>query len=350
MKPKFFVGLDISKDTIDAALVGVGDTVHRYKVKNNATAITGLLKTIRLEHGCSRGNTLLCAEDMGIFTKPLVSAATKKGMQVCLENPYRINRSQGIVRGKDDSKDAERIALYLQKNHASLRYYRQPRPCMVKLRELNTIRQRLVRVRKTLTTGDKLDSHFLTPKERKLKMSYWESTLESLNQDLENIHMLMRGVIENDERLSELNRIMVSIPRVGEVLSRNMLIYTNEFLNFPTAKHFASYCGVAPFAWLSGSSIIGKPRISPIANREMKSLLHLSAIGYTRMPDTALGKFYLRKVQEGKNKMSILNAIRNKIIQRIFACVLTGQLYSEDDFGNSKGRHNFIESRVEYSD
>lgn len=31
--------------------------------------------------------------------------------------------------------------------------------------------------------------------------------------------------------------------------------------------------------------------------------------------------YYLRKIEEGKNKMSILNAIRNKIIHRIFALI-----------------------------
>jgi hypothetical protein len=34
-----------------------------------------------------------------------------------------------------------------------------------------------------------------------------------------------------------------------------------------------------------------------------------------------------RKFAEGKNKMLILNAIRNKILQRVFACVKAKRLY-----------------------
>ena len=34
-----------------------------------------------------------------------------------------------------------------------------------------------------------------------------------------------------------------------------------------------------------------------------------------------LNDYFIRKVAEGKNKMSVINAIRNKIIQRVFACV-----------------------------
>jgi transposase len=31
--------------------------------------------------------------------------------------------------------------------------------------------------------------------------------------------------------------------------------------------------------------------------------------------------YYERKVAEGKNKMAVINAVRNKLIHRIFACV-----------------------------
>lgn len=50
--------------------------------------------------------------------------------------------------------------------------------------------------------------------------------------------------------------------------------------------------------------------------------------------------YYLRKVAEGKNKMSVINALRNKIVQRIFACVKNKTLYNRNgiNFNNfSKG-------------
>jgi len=42
-----------------------------------------------------------------------------------------------------------------------------------------------------------------------------------------------------------------------------------------------------------------------------------------------LKDYYLRKVEESKNKMSIINAVRNKIIQRIFACVRENRKYEK---------------------
>jgi len=37
----------------------------------------------------------------------------------------------------------------------------------------------------------------------------------------------------------------------------------------------------------------------------------------------------LRKVAEGKHKMSVLNAVRNKIILRIFACVTQERMFEK---------------------
>ena len=40
-----------------------------------------------------------------------------------------------------------------------------------------------------------------------------------------------------------------------------------------------------------------------------------------------LHRYYERKVAEGKNKMSVINAVRNKLVHRIFACVLQNRKY-----------------------
>lgn len=43
-----------------------------------------------------------------------------------------------------------------------------------------------------------------------------------------------------------------------------------------------------------------------------------------------LAQYYQRKVQEGKNKMNVINAVRNKIIKRIFACVRDNRKYEKN--------------------
>lgn len=61
----------------------------------------------------------------------------------------------------------------------------------------------------------------------------------------------------------------------------------------------------------------------------MKTLLHLSAMGAIRTKGE-LQDYYQRKVKEGKNKMSVLNAIRNKLVLRAFAVVSSNRKYEKN--------------------
>jgi len=64
-------------------------------------------------------------------------------------------------------------------------------------------------------------------------------------------------------------------------------------------------------------------------NKEIKTLLHLCATSVISMKGELQDYFY-RKVAEGKNKMLVINAIRNKLILRIFACVKRETLYKKN--------------------
>ena len=65
-----------------------------------------------------------------------------------------------------------------------------------------------------------------------------------------------------------------------------------------------------------------------MANKNIKTLLHMAALSSVRMQGD-IQDYYKRKVSEGKNKMSVLNAIRNKLVLRIFACVNQNREYEK---------------------
>jgi transposase len=88
----------------------------------------------------------------------------------------------------------------------------------------------------------------------------------------------------------------------------------------------ACYGGVVPFANQSGTSVRGKERVSSFADKAVKTALHLAAMSAIRLKND-LREYYLRKVAQGKNKMSALNAVRNKIIHRIFAVIKAQRFY-----------------------
>ena len=50
--------------------------------------------------------------------------------------------------------------------------------------------------------------------------------------------------------------------------------------------------------------------------------------------DKEMKQYFERKVLEGKNKMSVINAVRNKLIHRVFAVVRDERMF-EDNYTRS---------------
>jgi len=87
--------------------------------------------------------------------------------------------------------------------------------------------------------------------------------------------------------------------------------------------------GVAPFKHQSGSSIRGRTRVSKLANMTMKTLFSLGATSAIQH-SPEIKQYYQRKLAEGKKPMSVINAVRNKLITRIFACVNQERKYEKN--------------------
>jgi len=117
-----------------------------------------------------------------------------------------------------------------------------------------------------------------------------------------------------------------SIKGIGKITTLYLLVYTGNFIKFSSAKKLASYCGIVPFDHSSGTSIRGKTKVHPMANKRLKKALHMCALISIKQ-EGEMQTYYNKKVGEGKNKMGVVNAIRNKLVQRAFACVRDQQEY-----------------------
>ena len=107
------------------------------------------------------------------------------------------------------------------------------------------------------------------------------------------------------------------------------IIKNRRIYKITEPRKLACFAGVVPFDHQSGTSIKYKPRTSNFADKELKKALHLAAMSAIRL-DNELRVYYLRKVEEGKNKMCVLNAVRNKIIHRIFAIIKNETFYQKN--------------------
>jgi transposase len=144
--------------------------------------------------------------------------------------------------------------------------------------------------------------------------------LDALDSDIAKVESQIIEIVDQDENLRKLYKIITSVVGIGFVTAINLLVHTHAFTIMDDARKLACYCGVAPFEYSSGSSIRGKTRVHSMANKKLKCNLHMASITAVKF-DSQLKQYYERKVSEGKNKMSVLNAVRNKLLARVVACV-----------------------------
>ena len=81
--------------------------------------------------------------------------------------------------------------------------------------------------------------------------------------------------------------------------------------SFDNAKQLACYLGMVLFTKRSGTNVRFKTTVSPHANKNLKKLLHLCALSSIKN-DTEMKRYFERKVAEGQNKMSVINAFSIK--------------------------------------
>lgn len=325
---KHFIGIDISKNTFDLALIkdNPSERMTTAKFPNAYKGIVALEEFIHKQK-LIKEDILFCMEHTGLYCRILASYLTENNYAVWIEMPVQIIRSLGVQRGKNDKLDAQRIATYAFtfRNHVKL--WQPPRQEVQKIHDLLALRDRLIESRKMILMPiEEFESTGLSIEAESLR-KLCRKSIEALDKEIEQIEKELDKIINNDTDLKKKYNLAKSVPGIGKITALSLLYYTNEFSLFSSAKKLACYCGVAPFARESGTSVKGKPRVSNFANKTLKKLLHMAAMAAINS-DKELKAYYQRKVAEGKNKMLVLNAIRNKILQRLTAVIRRGTPYN----------------------
>jgi len=193
---------------------------------------------------------------------------------------------------------------------------------------LSALRQRLLLVRSQLEQPINEQAGFVDPKRQKQLVKNCRASLDGINADLSSVNRQIEQLVEGDEGLNELFALVTSVTGIGLATATEIILATDEFKAISDPKKLACHAGVAPFEYRSGTSVRGKTRVSRHARKRLKSLLHMAAMSAIRSKGD-LQDYYLRKVAQGKNRMLVLNAVRNKLVHRICAVVRRGEKYEK---------------------
>ncbi|HSZ86991.1 MAG TPA: IS110 family transposase [Puia sp.] len=329
MQIHHFVGIDISKNTLDVTMVNNGKIICYRQMANTAKEINTVILQMMEEHVASIEETLFCMEHTGMYSMILLRWLNSKGAKIWLESSQQIKWSSGRARGKNDKVDSERIALYAFKNHKNMILWKAPKPILDRIAALLHQRSRLLKAKKQLSGTFKEQKRFYEKGILKSIEKFATEPVKVLHAQIFAIEKEINNILKEDEKISHLYKIITSIDGVGPLTAAYVLVTTNEFLTISDPKKYSCYCGVVPFDHTSGTSVRKRSRVSHRANKTIKTLLHLAALSAIQL-EGDIKDYYIRKVEEGKNKMSVLNAVRNKLVLRIFACVKQDRIFEKN--------------------
>jgi transposase len=329
MQIKHFIGIDVSKDTLDLSVVVDGGNIQYYHFKNSTREIKSTVNKLMKALGATVDDTIFCMEHTGMYNLPLVKWLQSQQGKIWLESGVHIRKTLGLVRGKNDKVDSARIAMYAYINRHQIRLWKAPRKVIERIAALLSQRSRMIKAKKQLNTANQEQRKFLDKEIMSSLNRYTYKAVVVIDKQIEAIEKEILGLIQEDEMLNRMYQIITSVNGIGFITASYILVTTNEFININNPKKYACYSGVVPFEHSSGSSVRGKTRVSQMANKNIKTLLHMAALSSVRMHGD-IQDYYKRKVSEGKNKMSVLNAIRNKLVLRIFACVNQNREYEKN--------------------
>jgi transposase len=319
---KEVLGIDISKLTIDVYLhVNQSDELFN----NNPAGFRKLISWLKKEKIILK-DLLVCFEHTGMYSFELANFLTLKNIDYVMESAIQIKRSMGVVRGKNDKIDAQRIADYAYRRRDKLEFSVLPSKMISKIQKLLSLRETMVKQRAGYKVTVQENSRILVKSEYKCFFEAQNKLVKSLTTQICKVEEEIKLIIASDLKLENTYNLITSISGVGFIVAAYFISTTSCFTKFKNGRKYACYCGTAPFEYSSGTSIHFKTRVNPMANKKMKSLLNMSARSAITC-DPELKDYYHRKVEQGKNKMSTLNIIRNKIIHRVFAVVNRGTPY-----------------------
>ncbi|EOC49138.1 transposase IS116/IS110/IS902 family protein [Neisseria meningitidis 2002004] len=309
------IGLDISKDTIDATLHKTNGSIHYIKFKNNDDG----LKQFRL---WIKGNRIRKAyigmEATGIYYEKAADMLSSY-YTVYVINPLKIKDygKSRFNRTKTDKADSNLIADYIKRHQDTLIPYQIPK---------NKALQKLINLKNQLQQHQKQIKNRLHSTEEDFIRNIHQDLIDTIQDKMEQVKI---AISEQIKKQTDNNyyRNLQTIPSIGKDTASVLYAQLTE-KHFKTANQFVSYAGLSPAIIQSGTSVRGRGRLSRYGNRRLKSTLYMPALCAYRF--NAFPKLINNLKKAGKPKMVIIVAIMRKLAKLAYYIVKTGQPYDAE--------------------
>lgn len=306
----WFVGIDVSKATLDVAALSEEGETDRLKVANNAEGhrkLSGWLE--RLDRPS------VAVEATASYHRNVVSALQGAGLQVSVLNPAQANffvRSQQR-RNKTDRADALWLAIYVKE--------RRPEPTPVTsylqqslAREIHALEKDLTRLKNRLdhARAGQVHPHVVESLKRRIELLSGEKELleERLEQETKDVQGDKLALLE-------------SIPGIGTQTACHLLAELGDVNRFSDARKVVAFAGLTPACFESGTSIGGYTRISRVGSSSLRRILYMPCLSAIRF-NPVIKAFFDRLVARGKPRKAAVIACMATLLKIAYGVLRSG--------------------------
>jgi transposase len=322
----FYLGMDVAKAKLDCCLLldEIGSKRKSKVVNNNKSGIADLL-TWAVKQNVSPEKLHVVMEATGVYHEQAALALADANVMVSIVNPAQIKDfGRGLaVRTKTDGVDSFVLARYgaLLKPTAWTPPAPEARMLQALLARRDAIAQDLQRERNRQEKANATDTPKLIRESLEESIGFLVMQLAKLQQDIDS-HIDKHSSLKKDMALLQ------SIPAIGPQVGGNMLAVMRSH-NFGSAEQLAAYLGLVPVERQSGSSVLGRARLSKAGPARIRAVLYMAAVVATRY-NPHVKAVYERLLARGKTKMSALGAAMRKLVHLCFGVIKTQKPYQHD--------------------
>ena len=302
-------GIDLAKKTFDAAIVSDQhvkniSTIPVKPFKNSPCGIAAFLDWLGghcEKHQISLNQTHLVMEATGKYSIAFHAQLRELGgeMRISIVNPAHathFRKSLG-VRSKTDTLDARALGLFARERKPEP--YLPHSPQQQALREL--FRQRTYYIGQRVAQEARLGeatSEWAVEIER--------AAIESTKKTIKDIESKIKKLLNQEHEFGHDAALLMTIPGVGLMTAAAVLAELGDLRHFRKAAELASFTGLAPQHYESGTSVKAQTRVSKAGNLQIRRSLYMATLAWTKKPKEGLGVFYKRLIEAGKAKKSAL--------------------------------------------
>ncbi len=326
----FYLGIDVAKAKIDCCLLKdpVNSKRKSKTFTNNKEGFSKLLEWID-KMKISMADLHAIMEGTGVYHEHVAFTLTNAGITVSIVNPAQVKDfGRGIaVRTKTDRMDSLVLARYGEMLQPPA-WTPPPQEAKV-LKALLARREAIAQdLRRELNRQEKAE----VAETPELICQSLNDSIQFLKNQLDKIQKDIDDHINNHPNLRRDYELLISIPGVGQRVGNNLLSVIHS-QKFDSAEQLAAYLGLVPIERQSGTSLLGKARLSKAGPPRIRAVLYMAAVVATRR-NPHVNALYERLLAKNKAKMAAIGAAMRKLVHLCFG-VLKNQLPYQANYANT---------------